>query len=59
VQKEKKNTKKKKLKICYVGLEVLTAVFMKSSSHGIQWMTCNPLKINRSFGGRCRFYLQD
>jgi hypothetical protein len=37
----------------YVGLEVLTAVIMKSS---IFWniAPCSPLKVNRHFGGTCR-----
>jgi hypothetical protein len=40
-----------------VGFEVLTAVVMKSS---IFWdiTPCSPLKVNRSFGGTCRFHLQ-
>jgi hypothetical protein len=41
---------------CYVGFEVLTAVVMKSS---VFWdiTPCNPLKINRHFGGTFRLHV--
>jgi hypothetical protein len=41
-----------------VGIEVLTAVVVKSS---IFWdiMLCSPLKLNRRFGGTCHLHLQD
>jgi hypothetical protein len=41
----------------FVGFEVLTAVFMKSS---IFWdvTLCSPLKVNRRFGGTCRLHHQ-
>jgi hypothetical protein len=40
-----------------VGFDVLTAVVMKSS---IFWdiTPCNPLRINRRFGGTCRLHIQ-
>jgi hypothetical protein len=42
----------------YVGYEVLTEMFMKSS---IFWdiIPCNPFKINQHFGVTSRLYLQD
>jgi hypothetical protein len=41
----------------YLGLEVLTAVVMKSIAF---WdiTLCIPLKVNRRFGGTYRFHLQ-
>jgi hypothetical protein len=44
--------------IIYVGLEVLTAVAMKSS---IFWDITprSPLKVNNRFGRTCRLHLQD
>jgi hypothetical protein len=40
----------------WVGFEVLTSVVMKSA---VFWdiTQCNPLKVNRRFGGTSRFYL--
>jgi hypothetical protein len=47
----------RKLKSC-VGLEVLTAVVMRSS---LVWdiTPCNPVKVNPRVEGTCRLYLQD
>jgi hypothetical protein len=41
-----------------VGVEVLTAVVMKSSVF-CDITPCSPLKVNQSFGGTCRLHLQD
>jgi hypothetical protein len=40
--------------VIYVGLEVLTAVVMKSSS----FSSYTPVEVNRLFGGTVRFHLQ-
>jgi hypothetical protein len=44
-------------KNCIVGIEILTAVVMKST---IFWdiTPCSPLEVNRRFGGTYRFHLQ-
>jgi hypothetical protein len=39
-----------------IGSEVLTTVIMQSSISYIS--SCNPWKVNRSFGGKCRLHLQ-
>jgi hypothetical protein len=48
---------RKQVRIFFVVSEVLTAMVMKSS---IFWdiTPCSPLKINRSFEGKCRLHLQ-
>jgi hypothetical protein len=39
------------------GFEAITALIMKSSIY-CDIISCNPLKVNRSFWGTCRFHLQ-
>jgi hypothetical protein len=40
-----------------VGVEVVTSVVMKSSNF-LDITPCSPVKVNKHFGGICRFYLQ-
>jgi hypothetical protein len=55
--KLKKEMAKLQTVFCYVGLEVLTAVVLKST---IFWdvMSCSPLRVNWRFGGTYHLHLQ-